>query len=1559
MLMAALLLTSSALAYHDHSEYFPQGYVDARNCIVCHKDAADEVMGSVHYQWRTENDKIEFPGGGAHGMLDRACGLVGSNALINYDEQCGRCHVGDSLPLPDPTTGEFSYEQRINLDCLICHAGEGMYDTNNDGIAEIGELADERPRVYDAAQERWVWHRDRSASAARSVGGPVANDACLRCHHHGQADYEYKRGTPFDHETDVHAAAGMSCTDCHLVAEHKIARGSRVTDMYGWERKDVDVSCENCHTSAPHKSEPRLNMHTDVIGCETCHIPELAGAQRRIWAPAFGLTEGPEANVPVYNEETGQYEPYSVYDEELRAPSYRWYNGDASMLAEPMDQAGAWNMQPANRNTPGAKILPFRNFISGQPMDQRGIPGLPNFDEMFTMKSALEQMAPMLKAMNFMRPEGLTEAEAAMMGQFPNMLLFDRADYFANGDVAASISIGMAKQGGLMMGMNVSQMSRDQLIGMGSQMWSGEFAGLDLPNNPYDPEYIDDMDPTTATGSFITVSHAIKLEGALNCADCHTENGRLDFALLGYSEAEQTKLSAPLHEAPDHTNLVGDYQGADTCLNCHDGMDAEVMDSVHYQWRTENDKIEYPGGGAHGMIDRACGLVGSNSLINYDEHCGRCHIGDRLPLPSPETGMFTQEQSSNLDCLICHADEGKYDTNNDGIAEVGELADHRPRVYDEAQGRWIWHQDKSLTAAQSVGGPIANDACLRCHHHGQADYEYKRGTPFEAHEDVHAAAGMHCTDCHLAEDHKIARGSRVTDMYGWERKDVDVKCENCHGSEPHETLVELNMHTGVIGCETCHIPELAGAQRRVWATTYGAVTGPESRIPNYNEETGRYEPFSIYDDELRSPSYRWYNGDSSMLAEPLDKAGEWNMQPANRNTPNAKILPFRNFISGQPMDRRGIPGMPDFDEMFTMKGALEQMAPMLKMMNFMRPEGLTEAEATVMSQFPNMLLFDRADYYANGDVAAAVSIGMAKQGGLMMGVDTSQMTREQLIGMGSQMWSGEYAGLDLPNNPYDPTYIDDMDPTTATGSFITVNHAIKLEGALLCSDCHTENGRLDFALLGYSETEQAHLKAKKTPDHSTLIDVYEGAQTCEACHEGKIEEMQGSVHYKFESELPEGYQYDEHGELVTYSVSGKLWKLCGFPTTLPQFNWLGALRDLPETAHVDTPGGCAKCHVGIGIKPFTAIGKTEPQANEANNIDCLVCHASDYQRKFYIAKTDGEPDLNPLGSPVVLAVPRTNGVMDFSVQTEAAKTVRGTTYETCLRCHAAAGGGTYQADEHNYASFKRGSIYGEGADVHADAGLECSDCHYAGGHRMKRPLNNDLSAHDVVVDHQMCTDCHGDAPHENAYYNGHTGWVACTTCHASTTGGATYKDFSIAISPDPDDPLGLYSVKVELVNNSDPVYYTWFNGTTEPEIMPRGSRGDGKIYPYKAIHFNQPRDANGHAVPIQWGPFFKTGNMTAALTNGRSLYEAMFSEALQERTGIPDVPGEFDHYAEGECGGFSISHGIKKYGALTCTDCHTHRSVLDFETLGYTPAEQTQLEFLGPNANDGKWMLYR
>ena len=541
------------------------------------------------------------------------------------------------------------------------------------------------------------------------------------------------------------------------------------------------------------------------------------------------------------------------------------------------------------------------------------------------------------------------------------------------------------------------------------------------------------------------------------------------FAMIGFGDM-------------DHSMLLQNYEGSKTCTQCHDGKVEDVMDSVHYTWRTENDKIAFPGGGSHGMIDRFCSLVGCNAIVNWtgdfgghkdSTACGKCHISTMQPFPDMETGQYTQAQKESIDCLICHAT--KYDSNGDGVYDNPEYAGART-LQTDANGMKYWYQDRSLETARTVGSPVTAEACYRCHEHGQADPAYKRGTPFEPEHDVHAAMGMKCTDCHQVQQHKIARGSRVSDMHAWELQDVEVDCSNCH-TDPHENS-SLNNHTDFIACETCHIPFTSGVARRVWASVYGMTEGPESNIPQLDPNTGMYEPYSDYQETYNQrPSYRWFNGNASMLAEPVHDPSAWNFQPATKETPNAKIYPFRFTVSGMVMDRKGVSMDPEYSPNFTMAAAMEGMSEMLISSGFMRPEGLSEVEKQVLTNFPNLLAFDKEHYLKTGNVNDAVSIGLARMGMLFQGQNPAAMSIEELIGAGQQMWSGSATGLDLPDNPADPTYIQDMDPTTVTGSFISLNHAIKKDGALNCMDCHTHNSVLDFRALHYTEERANQLKS--------------------------------------------------------------------------------------------------------------------------------------------------------------------------------------------------------------------------------------------------------------------------------------------------------------------------------------------------------------------------------------------------------------------------------------------------------------------------------------------------
>lgn len=547
----------------DHSGRFGTNYAGPASCLECHPGKETEVMGSVHYTWRTPNPKLAYPGGGSHGMLDRFCGLVGSSAMVNYyadlgaykdSSACGKCHVGDSLPFPNPATGQFTQNQKDGLDCLICHAAEGAYDMNGDGLCNAADAqTTDRLLQTNSITGRRAWFQDRSLRAAESVGQRISAAQCLRCHEHGQAAADYKRGTPFDTEHDVHAAAGMDCTDCHKVDDHKIARGSRVTDMHAWERQGVEVDCANCHTATPHKDPAlaMLNQHTSLIACEACHIPWTAGALRRVWAPTFGITNGPEASIPIFDATNQLYRPYSAYSGEYNLrPVYRWFNGSESMLAEPVHDPAAWDGRIATKSTPGAKIYAFRSIVNGMVMDRRGFGYDPNFNTNFTMLAAMDAMAGPLQQMGFMRPTGLNPAERTALAQYPNLLNFDAETYIHTGNIQEAVNVGLGRLGIMMGGQDAWGMTPAQLSAVGANFWSSAVLGLDMPNNPMDPTFNPVAPPTEVTGSFISLSHAIKRNGALNCADCHSAASVLDYTALGYAPSQTAFLQTVLQSVP-------------------------------------------------------------------------------------------------------------------------------------------------------------------------------------------------------------------------------------------------------------------------------------------------------------------------------------------------------------------------------------------------------------------------------------------------------------------------------------------------------------------------------------------------------------------------------------------------------------------------------------------------------------------------------------------------------------------------------------------------------------------------------------------------------------------------------------------------------------------------------------------------------------------------------------------------------------------------------------------------------------------------------------------------
>jgi len=502
--------------------------------------------------------------------------------------------------------------------------------------------------------------------------------------------------------------------------------------------------------------------------------------------------------------------------------------------------------------------------------------------------------------------------------------------------------------------------------------------------------------------------------------------------------------------------------------------------------------------------------------------------------------------------------------------------------------------------------------------------------------------------------------------------------------------------------------------------------------------------------------------------------------------------------------------------------------------------------------------------------------------------------------------------------------------------------------------------------------------------HASII-AYNGPQTCVACHENEARSLHGSVHYQQSG--PTDYVTNIDGP------SGERWNgtpgqgysgintYCGAHETSPRFT-------------------CAGCHVGNGRYPKTedellaldAQGDTESVLKELANIDCMMCHQEQYKRfpdpagdfmdlLIVSEGADGKPDPNRMitrtdlaGIPVVDPetldfdfVPAdpsnpdlagaTVALMDITA-VEAARSVHPTTRQSCLNCHAGAGGGD---------GTKRGDLSSAliDPDPHTDyhmssggAGLVCADCHAAGNHRVLG-RGVDLRPNDVP-ERLTCTSFHEDRPHgdydsrDGRARDTHAERLACQTCHIPTFA----KVVATEVSRDWEDPH--YSAKAcngrggwlpreDKAADLTPSYQ-WFDGTsevyylTEPVVgnlptialsdqeaaglglasgsqayvlgMPNGDvASDGaKLAPMKEhlgkVALNKTTNT---LVAHSTFEFFRTGDFQRAVKSGLEQMAGMNVDDPVELVGVHTYQ--------------SINHGVEASGdALACGACHSSMS---------------------------------
>jgi octaheme c-type cytochrome (tetrathionate reductase family) len=316
------------------------------------------------------------------------------------------------------------------------------------------------------------------------------------------------------------------------------------------------------------------------------------------------------------------------------------------------------------------------------------------------------------------------------------------------------------------------------------------------------------------------------------------------------------------------------------CLECHETASHEMMKTAHWRW--EGEEVELPGRGTSMRIGK------KNLLNNFCigvvsnwPRCTVCHTGYGW-----EDENYDFDNGDNMDCLVCHAEDGTYAKGNAGLP--GEDVD-------------------LLVAAKSVRNPSRGN-CGSCHFNGGGGNAVKHGDLDQTllhpgpRIDVHMGKhGFDCIDCHRTSEHNIPGRSISVSVDDANR----VACIDCHSPEPHDDD-RLNSHVSAVACQTCHIPEMAvdEATKTYWDWSTAGDKEKEKAIADKHEYMAIKGSF-IYESAQR-PFYTWYNGEADhyLLGDKIDPtlvtvvAGP----RGSVSDPKARIWPFKLHAGKQIYD---------------------------------------------------------------------------------------------------------------------------------------------------------------------------------------------------------------------------------------------------------------------------------------------------------------------------------------------------------------------------------------------------------------------------------------------------------------------------------------------------------------------------------------------------------------------------------------------------------------------------------------------------------------------------------
>ncbi len=352
---------------------FTTGEQISRECLSCHSKAAEQFHKTIHWTWLASGDKKDMRYGKAGYSLNNFC--LSGNAM--EDKGCLKCHTSWDKKGTDGV-----------VNCLKCH--------NDSGFNFIEAFSDIKAFAEDEDPETNEMIPDIQAEISDAAGRVTlpTRKNCGDCHFVGGGGDGVKHG---DLDTslakpnrmlDVHMGIdgqNFTCTRCHTTSEHHIA-GRIYTNPAVAERKSLieddlapKITCVSCHSSEPHKTDSKMNDHTDVVSCQACHIPEFARVNPTKmswdWRTAGKMKDGKpyeekgDLGKPVYKSIKGSF----TWEKNV-TPEYFWFNGSlrSTTADDVIDPATIVEVSHpvGKKEDPEARIYPFKIHKGHQPYDK-------------------------------------------------------------------------------------------------------------------------------------------------------------------------------------------------------------------------------------------------------------------------------------------------------------------------------------------------------------------------------------------------------------------------------------------------------------------------------------------------------------------------------------------------------------------------------------------------------------------------------------------------------------------------------------------------------------------------------------------------------------------------------------------------------------------------------------------------------------------------------------------------------------------------------------------------------------------------------------------------------------------------------------------------------------------------------------------------------------------------------------------------------------------------------------------------------------------------------------